>query len=263
MLLVGGPSSDVSSTLLEHILDNTKWNLLPGLVPLQLPFGLSVHVLMLLFAVVLIIGVLWLAVRHQSLKPRGWSLAVEIVVVFVRDELVVPILGKERGRRWLPYFLTLFLFIFVLNVLGLVPLFRSATGNLAVTSALAALTLVLILASSFGRLGVGGFFRSLVPLGIPFGVGLFVAVLEFGGLFLRGAVLSLRLFANLFAGHLAILCFLVLAIVVNPAMVVFSLPFALFTSLLEVLISLIQALVFTLLGCLFLQMASSSHEVSA
>ncbi len=263
MLLVGGPSSDVSSTLLEHILDNTKWNLLPGLTPVQLPFGLSVHVLMLFLAFTLIASMLWIAARPHSLKSRGWTLAVELVVVFVRDELVVPLLGKERGRRWLPYFLTLFLFIFVLNVLGLVPLFRSATGNPTVTSALATLTLALILVSSFGRLGVGGFFRNLVPLGIPFGVGLFVAVLELGGLFLRGAVLSLRLFANLFAGHLAILCFLALAIVVNPAMVVFSLPFALFTSLLEVLISLIQALVFTLLGCLFLQMASSSHEVSA
>lgn len=260
MFLVVGPSSDVSSVLLEHVLDGREILLFPGLSPLELPFGMTVHMLMLVMAFALITGLLLWAVRKPTLKPRGLTLAIEVVVVFLRDDLVYPVLGKTRGRVWLPYFTALFLFIFVLNLLGLVPAFKAATGNVAVTSALAALTLVLMLAVGLARLGPFGFFRNLFPSGSPLAVGLFVAVLEFAGLLIKGAVLSLRLFANLFAGHLAILCFLVMMMLVSPALVVVSLPFALFTSLLEVLISLIQALVFTLLGCLFLQMSSTSHE---
>jgi F-type H+-transporting ATPase subunit a len=235
-------------------------HLFPGLPPIELPPGLSLVTLMLLGAFVLITGLLVAAVRKPTLKPRGLTLAVEMLVVFIRDDLVYPVLGKVRGRRWLAYFTALFLFLFVLNLLGFVPTFRAATGNLAVTSALAALTLVLIFAVGLSRLGPLGFFRNLYPAGSPFLIGLFVAVLEFTGLLLKGAVLSLRLFANLFAGHLAILCFLVLMLTVNPAFVVVSVPFALFTSLLEILIALIQAMVFTLLGALFLHMASTSHE---
>ncbi len=260
MFLVVGPSEDVSTVLLEHVLDSTKLNLFPGVPAVELPWGLTVHALMLATAVVIVAGLLLWAARHASLKSRGLALGVEIVVLFVRDDVVYPVLGPVRGRRWLPYFVTLFLFIFVLNLLGLIPAFKSATGNLAVTSALAAIMLALILAVGLARLGPLGFFRNMVPAGSPKAIGLFVAVLEFAGLFIKGAVLSLRLFANLFAGHLAILCFLVLMIVIGPGLMAVSLLFAVFTALLEVLIALIQALVFTLLGCLFLQMASASHE---
>jgi F-type H+-transporting ATPase subunit a len=261
VFLVSGPSSDVSTVLLEHVLDSSQFHPFPGLT-IDLPLGLTVHALMLIVACILGSAFALWAVWKRSLKPRGWALVLEVLIVFLRDDVVYPVLGKERGRRWLPYFVSLFLFILILNGLGLVPSFKAATGNLAVTSALAGLTMVLIFATGLTRLGPIGFFRNLFPSGSPLTVGLFVAFLEFAGLFIKGAVLSLRLFANLFAGHLAILCFLVMVVTVSPALVVVSLPFALFTSLLEVLISLIQALVFALLGCLFLQMASTSHEAS-
>jgi len=141
----------------------------------------------------------------------------------------------------------------------MVPAFKAATGNLSVTSALAALVLVLLFAAGLTRLGPFGFFRNMLPADVPRVIGLFVAGLELAGLFLRGAVLSLRLMANLFAGHLAVLCFLVMMLVASPSLAVVSVPFAVFTSLLDVLIAVIQSLVFTLLGCLFLQMASTSH----
>ncbi len=125
------------------------------------------------------------------------------------------------------------------------------------------MVLVLIFGVGIKRLGPGGFLKNLYPEGSPLAIGLFVAFLELVGLFTKSAVLSLRLFANMFAGHLAILSFLVLLIIVHPVFAVVSLPFAVFTYLLEVLISLIQALVFTLLSCLFIHMASSSHELSS
>jgi F-type H+-transporting ATPase subunit a len=122
---------------------------------------------------------------------------------------------------------------------------------------------VLIFGVGWIRLGPKGFLKNLYPEGSPLGIGLFVAFLELVGLVTKSAVLSLRLFANMFAGHLAILSFLVLMMIVHPAFFAVSLPFAVFTYLLEVLISLIQALVFTLLSCLFIHMASASHELSS
>jgi len=250
VFLASAPPGDVSSVLLEHILDST------------LPFGVGVHSLMVLMALAVILGVgLW-AVRKPTLKPRGVTLVLEIVVLFIRDDIVYPILGNERGRRWLPFFTGLFVFILFLNLIGLVPAFKAATGNIAVTSALAVIILVLIFGVGLARLGPWGFFKNLFPSGTPLAIGLFVAALEFLGTLIKCAVLSLRLFANMFAGHLAILSFLVLMMTVSPAFLVVSIPFAVFTYVLEVLISLIQALVFTLLSCLFIQMASTSHEES-
>ena len=120
--------------------------------------------------------------------------------------------------------------------------------------------LLLILIVGLKELGFGHFFRNLYPRGTPVPIGLFVAFLEFTGLFIKAMVLSLRLFANMFAGHLAILSFLVLMFVLSPFFAVISLPFALFTYTLEVLVALIQALVFTLLSCMFITLSSSVHD---
>jgi len=251
VLLQGGPPLDVATVLLEHILDT------------KLPLGVGLHAVMVLLAVSLIAGAFLWCFRKPTLKPHGLTLALEVVVLFLRDDLVYPIMGSRRGQHWLPFFTSLFFLILVMNVLGLIPLFKAATGNLAVTTALALMVLVLIFGVGIKRLGPGGFLKNLYPEGSPLAIGLFVAFLELVGLFTKSAVLSLRLFANMFAGHLAILSFLVLLIIVHPVFAVVSLPFAVFTYLLEVLISLIQALVFTLLSCLFIHMASSSHELSS
>jgi F-type H+-transporting ATPase subunit a len=252
------PYGDVSSVLLEHVLDNKNLTPIPGLPPVSVP-GMTADALMLVTGLAVAAGLSLWAARTHSVKPRGWALALEVLVLFVKDDLVYPVLGKERGRRWLAVFTALFLFILVLNVLGMVPSLKTATGSLSVTSALAAMVLTLILATGLIRLGPGGFVGNMVPSDVPLVIAVFVAALDFVGLFIKGAVLSLRLLANMFAGHLAVLCFLVMMFTVSPSMAVVSLPFALFTSVLDVLIALIQALVFTLLGCVFLQMASTRH----
>jgi len=250
VLLQGGPPPDVSTILLEHILDA------------RLPIGVTVHFVMVTLALVLIGGASVWAFRKPSLKPKGLTLAFELLILFLQNDLVYPIMGPVRGRRWLPFFTSLFLLIAVLNFLGLVPILKTATGNLSVSSALAVMVMLLIFGVGIFRLGPFGFLKNLYPEGSPVAIGLFVAFLELVGLLTKSAVLSLRLFANMFAGHLAILSFLVLMMIVHPGFAVVSLPFAIFTYLLEVLISLIQALVFTLLSCLFIQMASASHEHS-
>jgi len=168
-------------------------------------------------------------------------------------------MGKKRGDKWLPFFSTLFIFIIVINYIGLIPAFKTATGNITVTTALAIMILVIMFVAGFINLGMKKFVKNFYPQGTPIPIGLFVAFLEFIGLFIRTMVLSLRLFANMFAGHLAILSFLLIMFVLNPAFGFISVPFAVFISALEVLVALIQAMVFTLLSCIFISMSSSTH----
>jgi F-type H+-transporting ATPase subunit a len=168
-------------------------------------------------------------------------------------------MGERRGEKWLPFFSTLFLFIVTINLLGLIPAFKTATGNINVTTALSVIIFALIFIVGFRNLGVAGFFKNMYPEGTPLPIGGFILFLETVGIFIKSMVLSLRIFANMFAGHLAILSFLVLIFVLSTWAVVIAVPFALFTYLLEILIALIQAFVFTLLSCIFINMASSSH----
>jgi F-type H+-transporting ATPase subunit a len=99
----------------------------------------------------------------------------------------------------------------------------------------------------------------MYPEGVPWPIGFFILFLETIGIFIKSMVLSLRIFANMFAGHLAILSFLVLIFVLSVWSVTIAVPFAVFVYLLELLVALIQAFVFTLLSCIFIHMSSCSH----
>ncbi len=143
--------------------------------------------------------------------------------------MVYPVMDEKRGEKWLPFFFSLFIFLFTVNIIGLIPAFKTATGNINVTSAMALLVFILIFLAGFRNLGIPGFFRNMYPEGVSLPVGIFVAILEFVGIFTKSIVLSLRLFANMFAGHLAILSFLVLIFVISPLFGFVSVPFAVFT----------------------------------
>jgi F-type H+-transporting ATPase subunit a len=250
---------DISEILFQHIQNSSELELIPGGAPIMLPFGITVHLLMIWLAVVLVAGLFYLNFRKRNLKVRGFAVVLEALVLFVRDDIVYPVMGEKRGRFWLPFFVTLFMFILVVNLLGLIPAFKSATGNINVTSALALMILALIIIIGIKNLGIKLFFKNMYPEGTPKAIGLFVTALEILGTFIKSMVLSLRLFANMFAGHLAILSFLVLIFILGPASAFIAVPFTVFTYSLEVLVALIQALVFTLLSCIFIVLASSSH----
>jgi F-type H+-transporting ATPase subunit a len=255
-------SFSISAILLGHVLDSRQLAVFPALPSITLPFGMTVHMLMLALTVIGLAFTLTLGALRHSLKPRGIALAVEMTIVFIRDEIVYSTFGEKRGEKWLPFFSTLFILIFTLNMAGLVPAFKAATGNFAVTSALALLVLILIFIASIARLGLKGFLANFWPSGSPAPIGALVWFLEFAGIIIKSAVLSLRLFVNMFAGHLAILAFLSLIFVLSPAAAGIALPFAVFVYLLEVLVALIQAYVFTLLSCIFTHMASTSHDAA-
>ena len=258
-MATGTEQINISEVLFKHILNGDALDLFPAVPEIPLPFGMTVHCFMLIFSTILIAGVYIIAFRKPSLRPRGVVCALESIVLFVRDDIVYPVMGERRGEKWLPFFTTLFLFLVTINFLGLIPAFKTATGNINVTSALAAIIFLLMFIVGFKKLGLLGFFKNMYPEGVPWPIGFFILFLETIGIFIKAMVLSLRIFANMFAGHLAILSFLVLIFVLSVWSVTIAVPFAVFVYVLEILVALIQAFVFTLLSCIFIQMSSSSH----
>lgn len=255
-----GDEGGITATLLKEISNSHTEEIFPLLNPIPLPAGLSVHLLMLFLSAGMMLSLFFYAKRNACLRPRGLLVAVESAVLFIQDDVVCPVMGEERGKQWLPFFCTLFVFLLIVNLLGLIPAFKTATGNINVTTALSIMILGLIFLEGIKNFGLKNFFINFYPKNTPWPVGFFVVFLEFSGLFIKTAVLSLRLFANMFAGHLAISSFLVLIFVISPWISAVSVSFSVFTCLLEVLVGFIQAVVFTLLSCIFITLSSSSHE---
>ena len=248
---------DVSATLFHHVSNGTELNLFPYVPPVTLPLGMTVHQFMLILSVLLIILVYAAFSKREVMKPKKMQLALETVILFVRDDIVYSVMGEKKGRPWVPFYSAMFLFLLTVNFLGLIPAFKTATGNINVTMAMAVLILILTFAVGIREIGVAAFFKNLYPSGAPMGIGIFVALLEFLSVFTKSLILGLRLFANMFAGHMAILSFLVLIFIISPFFGFVAVPFAAFTYLMEVLIAFLQAFVFTLLSCIFISMASS------
>lgn len=192
--------------------------------------------------------------------PRGIQGFLEPVVVFIRDEVALPNIGEKKHERFMPYLLTVFFFILINNLLGLIPVFpfgANVTGNINVTFVLAAFTLVITQFSAnkshwrhvFAAPGVPLW---LLPVMIP---------IEIIGLFSKPFALMVRLFANITAGHIIVmslvsLIFIFKSILVSPAVI----GFVLFMDFIELLVAFLQAYVFTLLSALFIGMAVAEPE---
>ncbi len=184
--------------------------------------------------------------------------AVEAMLVFVRNDVVAPI-GGHHLLPFAPLFLTYFFFILAMNLSGLVPvLFKGPTANLWINMTLAASVMVFLFGAGMVKQGPVGFLKNIVPSGIPWWLWPFMFVLEFAGTILRCSVLGIRLFANMVAGHLAIPSILALGTFKGGAVtgmavvgLIIGIPLALGMTLLEVLVALIQAYVFTMLAVIF------------
>ena len=200
--------------------------------------------------------------------PKGMQSLVELLVLHVRDDIVGPILGKNTNR-FLPYLLTLFFFIFFCNVLGLIPFFPAGaniTGNIAVTAILALITFFITNLN-----GNKHYWKDIFNTpGVPAWLKVFplMPVVELVGVFTKPIVLMIRLFANMTAGHIVILGFVVIIFIlsnsigttVGGVVSVVSVIFSVFISLLECLVAYIQAFVFTMLSALYISMAVEKPE---
>jgi F-type H+-transporting ATPase subunit a len=266
-----------------HVQDDSKFELFSTANPdsaihaISLPSGISKFmVIELLCAGLVAWGFIWVARRIATGQPpRGklWNF-LEWVLLFIRDQVAKPALGEHDYKRFLPYLWTTFLFVLLMNLIGLVPFMGSPTASLAVTSALALVSFVLIhfngVAANHGFMG---YMKTFIPhidtsdpvmkwLGPPILVGMFF--LEILTAFIRSFVLAVRLFANMLAGHtvlVIILSFIQFAVKGGAGnfmifgVTVSSIGLVLALSLLEIFIACLQAFVFTFLTAIFIGLA--------
>lgn len=195
-------------------------------------------------------------------RPKGLLQNMfESVVLYVRDEMVNKFMPKQYAEKLLPLFLTFFTFILFCNLLGLIPIpgiGGTATGNVGVTGALASITFAVMIGGGMIAVGPGKFWKSLVPHGVPAWVSPLMFIIEVIGLVIKAFALTMRLFANMVAGHLVILSFFGLVLICQGYLMyivaVPSVAMCVFITLLEVLVAFIQAYVFTFLSILFISM---------
>ena len=243
----------------HHVLDGRLD--LPAFPPFEIfgiPINLSItrHVVMMWIAAALLITSMLIAFRRPRLVPSGLANLFETIVIFVRDDIVLDNMG-ERGRPYLPYLLTVFFFILFCNLLGLIPYSATATGNIAVTAALAFCSFVTILIAGIANNGLFGYFKNLVPPGIPVWLLPIMIPVELLGMFVKPFALCIRLFANMTAGHVVILAFISMIFIFESlAIAPIAVLFAAAIYLLEIFVGLVQAFIFTLLSTLFIGMAA-------
>jgi len=213
------------------------------------------HVVMMWIASILLVLLVLGATRNRSLVPRGLYNFVETLVAFVRNEIAIPNIGAEHANRFLPYLVTAFFFILILNLFGLVPFSATATANLSVTVMMALFTFIATQWAAIRSMGFGGYLGHLTG-GVPkslWPLWFIMIPVEFLGLFTKPFALTVRLFANMVAGHFVILALLGLIFALgSPLVAVGSVPMALAIYLLELFVAFVQAYIFTMLSSLFI-----------
>lgn len=248
--------------ILEHHIVDHVWSWV-NLGPLRLP--ISKHLLMMGIASLIMLVFLPLLIRSRSKALAPFRSIIEIIVLFLRDEVVHPNLG-HKGDGYMGYFSTLFFFILTLNLIGLVPFGATATGNLAVTAGLALTTFVLINFAGIREQGVIGYFSHIVPKGVPGWLYPLLFPIELIGMVTKAFALCIRLFANMIAGHIVILAFISfififgsLSAIVGFGVAPISVGLVLFTLMLELFVAFLQAYVFVFLTAIFTGAAMHPH----
>jgi len=262
---VKSSSGSESDWIMHHILDGKEIEL-PFLGYVQFPqlpsvFGIDItptkHVMFMWLAALLVLLTFYFVAKNYktSLIPRKLANFFEVIIIFVRDEIAEPTLGKAY-RTFLPFLLTIFFFILFGNFLGLIPYSATFTSNIAVTATLAIISFLMIQLGGIRQNGFFGYFKGLVPHGIPMWLLPLMIPVEILGLFTKPFALAIRLFANMIAGHTVILALIGLIFFMGTIFIApVSIAFAVFIYLLEILVSLIQAYIFTMLTSLFIGMA--------
>ena len=228
-----------------------------------------IEVLVLIFAVVFF-G--WLARTIKGGKPaKGRFLnLLEVLILFIRDQVARPSIGKTEGDKFVPFLLSLFFFILGCNLMGLIPFLGSPTGAWATTSVLAIITFGVVCGVGFRKFGVVGFAMAQVPQmdGLPFGMGYALKPMMLGielfGMCLKHFVLSVRLLANMMAGHIILAIFLAfIAETAGSTMQFIVWPAACGAYVLimglELFVAFLQAYIFTFLAALFIGSAQHQH----
>ncbi len=237
--------------------------------PIELDLSPTRHVVMLLLAATLVALVMTLAARSQARSaatgrpPTGFANAIEAVVLYIRNDLILPNVG-HHGEGFVPFLLTLFFFILTCNLIGLMPWGSTATSNISVTATLAIISFVVIEISGMRALGKGYiktvvFWPHEMPIAFKAPLTLIMTPVELIGKFTKPMALAIRLFANMIAGHVLVLALISMIFVFGSWKVVPVPVIAAFAiMILELFVAFLQAFVFTLLVSVFIGLIRES-----
>jgi len=261
---------DPGTSILHHILDAHEievpfTQLKIHLPTLHLPAALggldisiTKHVVMMWIASAILLLAFALAARRRGdAVPRGLRNLLEVMMVFLRDEVARKSI-PHGADRFVGYLMSTFFFILTCNLLGLIPGAATATGNISVTATLAVIAFLVIQVGGIREFGVLGHVKNIVPSGLPLWLVPIMFVLELLSTFIRPFALCIRLFANMMAGHIVILAFISLIFILKQVWFVvapLSVGFTLFVYLLELLVAFLQAYIFTMLTANFIGMS--------
>jgi len=228
-----------------------------------LNFSITKHVFSMLLSVIVLFLIFFAVARSYNknkMAPKGLAGFMEPLIVFVRDDIARPNIGEKKYAKFMPYLLTIFFFIWINNVFGLIPFFpfsSNLTGNIYFTFVLSLITFIITTVSA-NKDYWGHIFNT--P-GVPVWLSPIMIPVEIIGMFTKPFALMIRLFANITAGHIIILSLISLIYIFKTAWISpVSGAFVLFMSVLEMLVAALQAYVFTLLSALFIGQAVAEHD---
>ena len=226
------------------------------------PLDLSItkNVISILFIsllMLLIFGGLARSYKKNGMIANGVGRFFEPIVIYVRDEIAIPNIGEKHHRRFMGYLLTLFFFIWFLNLLGLTPLGINVTGNIAITFCLALITFIIT-----NLVGKKYYWKHIFWMpGVPWPMKIILAPIELLGLMIKPFSLMIRLYANISAGHIVLMSLIALIFLFKNwigSSLSFILAFSI--SIIEILVALLQAYIFTVLSALYFGFAVQEHD---
>jgi len=283
-----GGEFNIKEMILHHLVDSPEWEVGPWTVhfpeikiplgPVVLDLSITTHVFFMAVAAILVLLIMIPAARHADRAhregakrgPKGVANVVEAIVLFIRDEVALPNIG-HGGERFVPFVVTVFFFILMCNLLGLVPWGASPTGNISVTAALALLSFIMIEVAGMLALGPKGYAKTIfyAPEGMPAPLKILMLIImtpvEFLGKLTKPFALAIRLFANMTAGHAVVLALTGLAVTASMAggwvTSVAIAPVAMATAImvLELFVAFLQAYIFAMLTSVFIGLIRHAH----
>jgi F-type H+-transporting ATPase subunit a len=282
-----GRDFDITEMILHHLADSPTWEGPFGITlgwqfapvhigPLTIDFSITKHVLFMMISAVMVMILLIAAGRAAAREhargsergPRGTTNVVEAFILFLRDEVALKNIG-HGGEKYVPYVVTLFFFILFCNLLGLLPWGASPTGNVSVTAALAILTFIVIEVSGMLSLGPAGYARTIfyIPHGVPTLMKpimlLIMTPVELLGKLAKPFALTVRLYANMTAGHAVVLAFTGILVLAGIAGTIWVAPapvlMAIGILLLEIFVAFLQAYIFAMLTSVFIGLIRHAH----
>jgi F-type H+-transporting ATPase subunit a len=265
----GEHEEKAGDVIMHHILDTNVFAFepfgeieLPEIVIGGFDISITKHVVMMWVAsAILLIVFTAVGKTYKNISgrqaPGGLANAMEALVEFIRLDVAKSNIGHGYEKH-LPYLLTVFMFILVCNLLGLIPYGATATGNVNVTLTLAVFTFFITQIAAFKAHGVKGYLQHLTA-GTHWSLWFIMVPIEIIGQFTKPFALTIRLFANMTAGHIIILSLIFISFILKSYIVAVavSVPFAIFIYLLELFVAFLQAFVFTMLSALFIGLASA------